>query len=118
MIYAHKVLLQKTFMLFSGEDSDNEHSDKINEEQTKQNATQRTNDNQRSYTSNDSKKLTDGQIKRLYAIANKKGRTGDQVQAAVKSHYKVEHLVDLTKKQYDEVVSKYEAMQNVEEGGK
>ncbi len=33
--YALKVGLQKTFMLFSGEDTDNEHSDDITEQQTK-----------------------------------------------------------------------------------
>lgn len=32
--YSLKVALQKTFMMFSGEDSDNEHSDSITEKQT------------------------------------------------------------------------------------
>jgi hypothetical protein len=36
MTYAYKALLQKTFMLFSGEDTDNEHSDDI----TKKNSTE------------------------------------------------------------------------------
>jgi len=36
MTYAYKSLLQKTFMLFSGEDTDNEHSDDI----TKKNSTE------------------------------------------------------------------------------
>lgn len=34
MTYGYKVLLQKTFMLFSGEDTDNEHSDEITDKQT------------------------------------------------------------------------------------
>jgi len=34
MTYALKVLLQKTFMLFSGEDTDNEHSDAITDKNT------------------------------------------------------------------------------------
>jgi len=79
---------------------------------------QATQSNNTTNTPQSDKKLSQGQINRLYAIAKTKGRTGDQVQSAVKSHYKVEHMVDLTKKQYDEVVSKYEAMPNVEEGGK
>lgn len=33
MTYAYKILLQKTFMLFSGEDTDNTHSDEITEAQ-------------------------------------------------------------------------------------
>ena len=33
--YAYKALIQKTFMLFSGEDTDNEHSDSISEKLTK-----------------------------------------------------------------------------------
>ena len=65
-------------------------------------------------TSNNGKKLSDGQIKRLYAISNSKGRTVEQVNAAIKSHYKVEHVADLNKKQYDEIVSKYESMPNAE----
>lgn len=35
MTYAYKALLQKTFCMFSGEDTDNEHSDAITERQTK-----------------------------------------------------------------------------------
>lgn len=35
MTYAYKALLQKTFCLFSGEDTDNEHSDDITAKQTK-----------------------------------------------------------------------------------
>lgn len=34
MTYAYKALLQKTFMLFSGEDTDNEHSDEITKKNT------------------------------------------------------------------------------------
>ncbi len=34
MTYSLKVALQKTFMMFSGEDTDNEHSDSITEKQT------------------------------------------------------------------------------------
>ena len=65
--------------------------------------------------SSDKKLLSQNQLARLYAIAKKKGRTGDQVQAAVKSHYKIDHMNELTKQQYDEVVKKYESMADVEE---
>lgn len=34
MTYAYKALIQKTFMLFSGEDTDNEHSDSITDRNT------------------------------------------------------------------------------------
>jgi len=77
-------------------------------------APQGQNNQQSTNTSSNVKKLSDGQIKRLYAISNSKGRTAEQVNAAVKSHYKVESVADLSKKQYDEIVAKYEAMPNVE----
>lgn len=64
-------------------------------------------------TPQEAKPLSDGQIKRLYAIASNKGRNSEQVSAAVKSHYKVESLTQLTKKQYDEIVKKYEDMEDV-----
>ena len=43
MTYALKVLLQKTFMLFSGEDTDNEHSDAITDKNTAPKASSKPN---------------------------------------------------------------------------
>lgn len=115
MTYAYKTLIQKTFCLFSGEDTDNKHSEEINKENSFNKTTQQAKPQQPTNTSSEKKLLSQGQINRLYAIAKTKGRTGDQVQAAVKSHYKIEHMNELTKQQYDEVVKKYEAMADVEE---
>lgn len=56
--------------------------------------------------------INEAQIKRLYAIAGKKGRKSDKVNESVKSHYKVESLTQLTKKQYDDIVKKYEEMED------
>lgn len=68
--YAYKALLQKTFMLFSGEDTDNTHSDEITKT-----------------VENDSKKLNS-----LVDAFN--GMTKERQDAALK-HYKVKDIVEL-----------------------
>jgi hypothetical protein len=96
--------------IYAGEDIPND----TDTPETNQKAPQQQKQQNTNNTPSDTKKLSEGQIKRLYAIAKTNGRTGEQVQTAVKSHYKIEHMEDLTKKQYDEIVAKYEAMPNVE----
>lgn len=117
MTYAYKALIQKTFCLFSGEDTDNYHSDEI-EKQTiadkPQNAPQRTQSNQQQNTPKDTKLVSDAQLGRLYAIASKKGRDKNQVIAATLSHFKITDIKTLTKPQYDEIVKIYESKPDVE----
>lgn len=54
------------------------------------------------------KKLSEGQVKRLYAIAITKGYDGKNVKATAKTKFKVEELENLTKSQYDELCKGYE----------
>lgn len=65
--------------------------------------------NEKPNSSNQSSKLTDGQLKRLFAIATSVGVTMLQVKAGALRDYKVKNLEDLTKNQYDELVAKLEA---------
>lgn len=113
MTYAYKALIQKTFCLFSGEDTDNDHSEdleKQNAVKTPQNTPQQTQTNHQQNTPKETKPLSEAQLTRLYTIASKKGRPKDQVIAATLSHFKISDISNLTKQQYDEVVKKYEAM--------
>lgn len=57
-------------------------------------------------------KLTDSQIKRLYAIALSKGYDGNAVKDIAKKKYNQEHLHDLTKKQYDELCDGFDKLEN------
>ena len=52
--------------------------------------------------------LTEKHIKRLYAVANKGGFNAEQVKLSVIKDYKKEHVKDLSKKEYDELVSRLE----------
>lgn len=52
--------------------------------------------------------LTEKQIKRLYAVASKGGFNAEQVKLSVIKDYKKEHVKDLSKKEYDELVSRLE----------
>ena len=54
--------------------------------------------------------LTDGQIKRLYAIANSNSYTKEQVHKGAKKYYNVEDLKTLTKEQYQEFCDKLGAI--------
>lgn len=97
--YALKTALQKSFMMFSGEDTDNTHSDDIGSSSEKQ----ETNTN-KSYSGGVSEK----QIKRLQAIAYGKGYDFNSVNKAAKKKYNVDDLKNLTKQQYDEMCTGYE----------
>lgn len=75
--YAYKVLMQKTFMLFSGEDTDNEHSDLITENIKAQTVS-----------------------KLLNIVTDKLTALGEpDMEAAILKGYKVKSLSDLTDKQ-------------------
>jgi hypothetical protein len=91
--YAFKTMLSKTFMLFSGEDTDNTHSDDIgNNKQV------------------DKPNISEPQVKRLFTIASKKGYNAESVKKGVLKKYQVTEIAQLTKVQYDEVVAGYEGL--------
>ncbi len=94
--YAFKTMLSKTFMLFSGEDADNEHSDDIGKE--KGNIT--------------SSKLSEQQVNRAFAIAKKKGYTVEEVKTWALKKYKVTEISALSKSQYDEFCKGMEGMES------
>ena len=87
--YAYKTALSKTFMLFSGEDTDNHHSDDIG------------------VTTKTTSKISEKQINRAYAIGKSLGFTSDLIDKAIMKDYK-KKIQDLTKEEYDKVVEKLE----------
>jgi len=91
--YAYKTMLSKTFMLFSGEDTDNEHSDDIGKNKNKQ---------QNVF------KLSEAQIKRAFAIAISKDIDAEILKNRIKEVYKKD-IKDLTKVEYDSMCSKMKA---------
>ena len=55
------------------------------------------------------RKLSEAQVKRLFAIANNKGFSMADVKKVVVERYKKTNAEDLTKQEYDELVSRLEA---------
>lgn len=53
--------------------------------------------------------VTEAQIKRLFAIANKYSWSADRIKEYMKFHYKTEHTKDLTKQNYDLLIGAIEA---------
>lgn len=58
------------------------------------------------------KKLSEAQVKRLFAIANKKGYNSKQAKEIVLKKYKVTEIAKLTKGQYDETVAGFEGLED------
>jgi hypothetical protein len=56
------------------------------------------------------KGLTEGQVKRLFAIAFGAGYKTDKVKADILAKYKVTEVAALTKEQYDHVCEAYEKL--------
>lgn len=98
--YSFKNVLGKTFMLFSGEDTDNEHSDDIGKQQS---------NNKPSGNKQEGFKLSEAQVKRLFAIAFKKGYNNESVKKAVGKRYAVD-VENLSKAEYDTIVKGYEEL--------
>lgn len=88
MTYALKVALQKTFMLFSGEDSDNDFSDDITRSQTKQ-------------SPEDQSKL-----KRVVELFD---QMDDGFKSAVLKGYKIKDIERLPAAKYDDAIKAMEA---------
>lgn len=59
---------------------------------------------------NQPKKLSEAQVKRLYAIANSRGIGAADVKKAIMKDYKKTMAEDLTKEEYDELCSRLEAV--------
>lgn len=115
MTYAYKALIQKTFCLFSGEDTDNEHSDDITSENTSVEPQNVTGERKIPPLMEDSKtpdKPSDGQLGRLYAIAKSKGSDKKAVDERIATHFKCK-AAEMSMVQYKKAVSSYEAMPNV-----
>lgn len=97
MTYAYKVLLQKTFMLFSGEDTDNEHSEDITNRQTKP----------QSKATTQTGKITEKQAKRLFAVASANKISQEQIKKDLE-HLGHSRTTDLTVTEYNKLVDGYE----------
>jgi hypothetical protein len=54
--------------------------------------------------------LTEKQIKRLFAIANSKGKNAEHVKKSILNSYNLANAEDMTKEQYNKVVAYYEAL--------
>lgn len=98
--YSLKNALSKSFMLFSGEDTDNEHSDDIGKGKQQEPQQPRQ-----------IGKLSEGQVKRAFAIAKEKGYGAEEVKRWAIAKYKVTVIEDLTKPQYDEFCKGMEGME-------
>lgn len=106
MTYAYKALIQKTFCLFSGEDTDNEHSDDI----TKKNS----HDNHQQAAANLPPQwkqqaeqlgvITINQAKRIFAIA---GGNNEAIKKVV-SKYGYEGTKDILTKDYNQICKEIE----------
>lgn len=100
--YSFKTALSKTFMLFSGEDTDGTHSDDIGKPDKQQG------NNKKEQSEN--KLLSDAQVKRLFAIAVKKGYSIESVKKAAMKRYNVTEISQLSKENYNTFVSGYEGL--------
>ena len=92
--YARRYSLSAVLGISSEDDDDGNHAEpKEQKESNKQNKVS----------------LTDSQIKRLYAIANKAGYNSDTVKTHVKNRFNKE-VKELTKEEYDTVCNGYEGL--------
>lgn len=77
---------------------------------TKDSDTTNTGSKSKASNKSDTKKLSQAQLKRLYAIANAAGYDADVIKKQALKKYSVEHLEDMTKAQYDELCAGYEKL--------
>lgn len=93
--YSLKNALSKTFMLFSGEDTDNNHSDDIGN----------LNENQKPIQQS---KLSEAQVNRAFAIGRSSGVSTDKIKAQILKDYGKVNVEDLSKQQYEELCTRLE----------
>ena len=100
--YAFKAVLSKSFMLFSGEDTDNEHSDDLgNPEKPKQDIKPSETESKGNYP-----KISDAQAKRLFGIA--KGNS-DLVKSVI-AKYQYKATKDIYTGDYKLIADEIEAL--------
>ena len=90
--YAYKTMLSKTFMLFSGEDADNTHSDDLGKLDKVVHI------------------ITKDEAKNLLEVANSKGVTAATVTKQLLAKFKLSLPSQLNKEQYDIMIKGYENM--------
>lgn len=90
--YARKYALNGLFCIDDTKDSDT------------------TNTGSKTSNKTSGKKLTQAQLKRLYAIASAAGYDANVIKNQALKKYNVQHLEDLTKSQYDELCIGYEKL--------
>lgn len=89
--YAYKALLQKTFMLFSGEDTDTTHSDAITEKMTK----------------NKEEKIGNEKAEMLNKLIDEKKKEGaDDYKSKILGYYKINGFEELSMSGYVTVLKK------------
>ena len=94
--YAYKVLIQKTFMLFSGDDTDNTHSDDIDKAPEEP-------------IEPETPKTFEKEIKALKELVRSKGRTEENLKSRVKSMFSKE-LEELTGLEIERLAKGYNAI--------
>ena len=100
---AQKYALMKAFMIPTGDDPEQDAGvDERNNRQSNPKANGK------------SKKLSEAQVNRLYAIAKNNGHTTADVKKAIMKLYKKTNAEDLTKAEYDTLISRIEASQQSE----
>ena len=62
------------------------------------------------HESKEERKLSYAQVKRLYAIANKKGFDTEKVKRQVQKCFGLDDIASMTKQQYDDICNKYETL--------
>ena len=96
MTYAYKNMIIKLFSIATGDDTDKVHSDDYSKQLYEGN---------KNYTN--SFKLSQAQIKRIYAINSKAGYNNEQLDNCILKNYN-KKVADLSKSEYEEVCKKLE----------
>lgn len=103
--YSFKSMLSKTFMLFSGEDTDNTHSDDIGkEDKPKADPKAKETDT-----------ITEAQAKRIYSIA---GKENTAIVKKVMTSHKYYKMGDIKKTDYEKICKEIETAVKGTEGAK
>lgn len=105
MTYALKVLLQKTFMLFSGEDTDNEHSDAITDKNTAPKASSKPNTAPKTPTKPKVKSEKD-QLIEACGEAVQRGKTNEEVKAVLNN----KRVADMSAQEIKDALPKVKAL--------
>lgn len=105
MTYALKVLLQKTFMLFSGEDTDNEHSDSITDKNTAPKASSKPNTAPKTPTKPKVKSEKD-QLIEACGEAVQRGKTNEEVKAVLNN----KRVADMSSQEIKDALPKVKAL--------